>query len=450
MRPTTQSQGPTDLWTRLARLQHAHPFRITLVAFALGALALPWVSSLELNSDFQALLPANVQSVRDLDEIRERASGTAMLTLVVQATGEHPNREALHAFVRALAPRVSSRHDLQVASVDWNVADFEGFVREHRFLYADTDDLTEMRDTLRARLDWERQHANPFFIDLEGDAPPAPEAVVARMRADAEQARQAMRRFPSGFYEHPSEPLDVVFVRTSIRGGETGAIDRLVAAIEATATEIQGRAPRGTRTLGTDVGWVGDSVRIDFGGELMDMREENEALVEAAAKGVPVQIEGVVHTAKVARRDIEVMGENVDITVHRPPESLAFVDVALIHLGAYRIAKGITYRTVAANTLTGAGEGSDVRVKTTFEGMSFRRSFTPRDAALSVTADNTIKVVGLVAGGVVYVQRTPANTALLLDLQRGDTIVVVGRLAPTAPGVEKIILADAVRVLPTP
>jgi hypothetical protein len=177
---------------------------------------------------------------------------------------------------------------------------------------------------------------------------------------------------------------------------------------------------------------------------------QNEALVEAAAKGVPVQIEGVVHTAKVARRDIEVMGENVDITVHRPPESLAFVDVALIHLGAYRIAKGITYRTVAANTLTGAGEGSDVRVKTTFEGMSFRRSFTPRDAALSVTADNTIKVVGLVAGGVVYVQRTPANTALLLELQRGDTIVVVGRLAPTAPGVEKIILADAVRVLPTP
>jgi hypothetical protein len=51
---------------------------------------------------------------------------------------------------------------------------------------------------------------------------------------------------------------------------------------------------------------------------------------------------------------------------------------------------------------------------------------------------------------VVYVQRTPANTALLLELQRGDTIVVVGRLAPTAPGVEKIILADAVRVLPTP
>jgi hypothetical protein len=174
---------------------------------------------------------------------------------------------------------------------------------------------------------------------------------------------------------------------------------------------------------------------------------QNEALVEAAAKGVPVHIEGMMRKTKVARRDLEVMGENVDITVHRPPESLAFVDVATIHLGAYRIAKGITYRTVAADTLTGAGEGSDVRVKTTLEALSFRRTFTPSDAALHVTADNTVKVVGLVAGGVVYVQRTPANTALLLDLQRGDSIVVVGRLAPTAPGVEKIILADAVRVL---
>ena len=103
---------------------------------------------------------------------------------------------------------------------------------------------------------------------------------------------------------------------------------------------------------------------------------------------------------------------------------------------------------MAADTLAGPGEGSDVRVKTTLEGFSFRRTFTPSDAALHVNSDNTIKVVGLVRGAVVYMQRTAANTALLLTLQRGDSIVVVGTLCPTPPGAEKTIIANAVRILP--
>jgi predicted RND superfamily exporter protein len=279
-----------DLAGRLARLQHAHPWRITLAAFALAALALPWLSQLELNSDFQSVLPESAQSVRDLDTLRERVGATATLALAVQATGDAPDREALHAFVRALAPRIAVREDVQIVSVDWNVAELEDFVREHRFLYASHEDLVALERTLRARVEWERAHASPFYLDLDGEPAPDVEGVVQDIRSHAEAAHARMDRFPGGFYEHPTEPLDLLFVRTSIRGGEVGATDRLVAAIEAAASEALGHDALRTRTTGTDVGWVSPGIRIDYGGELMDMSEENDALEEAVARSTLVTI----------------------------------------------------------------------------------------------------------------------------------------------------------------
>lgn len=289
---TTPSDDSTqrDLSTRLARMQHTHPWRVTLFAFALAALALPWLLDLELNSDFQSVLPENAQSVRDLDEIRERVGGTATIALAVQATGHPTDREALHAFVRELAPRIEARTDAQVVSVDWNVGELEDFVREHRFLYADHADLVALRDALRARIEWERAHANPFFLDLDGAAAPDPEAVIDVIRQHADTAGHRMDRFPGGFYEHPSEPIDLLFVRTSIRGGEVGATEHLVAAIEEAASAASGEPALRARTAGTDVGWVGNDIRIDYGGELMDMSEENDALRDAVARSTFVTI----------------------------------------------------------------------------------------------------------------------------------------------------------------
>lgn len=276
-------------FTRLARAQHERPIVWVIVAFALAALALPMVARLELNSDFQAMLPEHAPSVRDLDEIRARFGGTATLTLAIQAE-DGTSMEEVHAFTRELVPRIEAMDELQVVWVDWNIADFETFVSEHRHLYAELDDLTEIRDALQARLDYERSRANPFYIDLDDAPPPDPEAVIDRIRRDADEAHRAMDRFPEGFYQHPEEPIVFVFVRTSIRGGESSASDRLIAAIEAEAAEIRHAEPRGSRTAGTDVGLAFDGLRIDFGADIMDVREENEALKEAVATSTAVTI----------------------------------------------------------------------------------------------------------------------------------------------------------------
>ena len=260
-------------------------------AFALALVALPWMLELELNSDFQAMLPESAASVRDLDEIRSRFGGTSTLTLAVQAQGDSPDVEALHTFTRALVSRLEGRDDLQIAAVDWNIGDFATFVEERRHVYAPLADLIEVRDSLRDRLEWERLRANPFFIDLGDDAPPPdPEAVLERLRHEADHARGAMERFPGGFYQHPTEPIVFVFFRTSIRGGESGASGRLVAAIEDAADASAGSPARARRSLGTSVGWEHQGLRIDYGGDIMDAREETDALREAVEKSTIVTV----------------------------------------------------------------------------------------------------------------------------------------------------------------
>jgi hypothetical protein len=279
----------TRFFTALSRVQHRSAPLILLGAIVVSAVSLPWVLELRLNSDFQAMLPESSRSVRDLDEIRERFGGTSTLTLAIQDTRtEGADVEALRQFTRALAAELEGFDaELEVVRVDWNVRDFYDFVREHQHLYADLADLTEVRDALQARITWERNHANPFYLDLDDTPPPDPEAVLERIREDAAHAEREMDRFPEGFYQHPELPLIFVFLRTSIRGGAEGSTNRLLVAVEEAAGRALAHeglpAASRSRTNGTDSGLVAGHLRIDYGGDLMDILEETEALKEAVA-----------------------------------------------------------------------------------------------------------------------------------------------------------------------
>lgn len=261
---------PGRAWyERLARAQLDGPWRFVIGAFALGLAALPFIlgvpgltDGLTLNSDFTALLPRSAPSVRDLDEIQERFGGQQALQLTIEADDE----QELHDFVRELAPRVEAMQARKVVAVDWNVSSFETFVEEHRHLYADLEDLTEIRDALQERLDYERARANPFYIDLGEEAPPDPRETIERIEGDAEEARSAMsERFPEGFFQHPERTLVLMVVHTHIRGGETAETEALVDAIEA---EI------------ADIGPI-DGLDVRYGGTLIEVRDETDSLVAA-------------------------------------------------------------------------------------------------------------------------------------------------------------------------
>jgi predicted RND superfamily exporter protein len=256
---------------RLARVQHERPWPALAVGALVSLASLPFiigvpgfVDGLTLNSDFTAMLPETAPSVRDLDEIQRRFGGQQAMTLVIEAD----DIDAVHRFTRELAPRIEAMDEHKVVAVDWNISDMGRFVEEHRHLYAELDDLTELRDVLRARADYERARANPFFLDLEDEEPPDPQPLARRMQREAERERRRVeRRFPEGFLQHPRRNLVIVVVHTRIRGGVAPEIDALKGAIEAEVAQLRPSYP--------------SDLRVHYGGTLMEVREETESLISA-------------------------------------------------------------------------------------------------------------------------------------------------------------------------
>lgn len=271
-----------SLAERLGRAQVERPWLFIVAVFALGLgavpvfLGVPGLSDgLTLNSDFTAMLPDHAQSVRDMEVISERFGGVQAMTLAIEAG----DREELHAFTRALVESVREMDEHRVVAVDWNISDFAEFVERNRHVYADLEDLEAIRDSLRERLDYERARANPFFLDLDDEAPPPdPESVVRRIEREGQRARQdAERRFPDGFLQHPSENVVLVVVHTTIPGGDAAQTDRLVAAIR---SEIE----RHREATGAS------DARVYWGGTLIEVREETASLVDAARMSMMVTV----------------------------------------------------------------------------------------------------------------------------------------------------------------
>ncbi len=262
------------LLERLAAAQAARPWLFVFLAIALSAGSLPFVARLGLNGDLLALLPASMPSVQDLETIRGRFGQPETFALLM--TGETPATN--RALARALAPRLAELDEVGVVAVDWNVAPYRDFVEANRFLFVDHDRLVRLRDALEERLDYERARANPFFVDLEG-APTALEEEIEALEGEARDAEELGERFPEGFFEHPDDHRYLsIFLRTDIRGGEMGRMQALMSAVDAAIAEARREVPGS------------DDITIEYGGGVMDMHAEQEALADAAIAATSVTL----------------------------------------------------------------------------------------------------------------------------------------------------------------
>lgn len=247
-----------------------------LAGALLAAGSVPLILQLGLNSDFTALLPEDKPSVRDLERVRGRVGGLSTLSVAVQSD----DVDAMQRFARDLVPRLEALDAESVRSVDWNIGAYEDFVREHRHLYADLADLEEVRDSLEERLEWERASANPFYVQLDDEAPPDPREIVERLQKRAEEGERRLERYPGGFYVHPDRDLLAIFLRTDIRGGDIEAIEGLMAQVDAEVAAL------GPATYAPDL-------KVEYAGDVLHQREEHDAIARELVIATIITIAGV-------------------------------------------------------------------------------------------------------------------------------------------------------------
>jgi hypothetical protein len=265
--------GTNRFLERLAGLQFRRAGVVVVVGALLGALSVPWIAQLSLNSDFEALLPQDKPSVIDLERIRDRVGGFNTLTVAI----ESDDVEAMQKFAEQLVPRIESLPDDLVHFVDWNISAYEDFVWEHRHLYASLEDLERARDDLDERLDHERMKSNPFYVQLDDYEPPSPRQILERVRDEAEEGKKEMEKYPGGYYVHPDRNFLAIFVRSDLGGGDAAGIERLIHAIdvEAEALDPTSYAP---------------DLRVSYGGNLVVAAEEHQALRDELTSAVVLTV----------------------------------------------------------------------------------------------------------------------------------------------------------------
>jgi predicted RND superfamily exporter protein len=349
-------QQPPDnqnrTWGKLAQLQAAHPWRFVLVAAVVAAGSLPLVMQLGLRSYFTDLLPTHARAVTDFEELLDRFGVSANLSIAIHGD----DLKEVRALTRELADSINTDPPIHVRHVDWNLSAFQSFVETNKYLYADYEDIEAIVDSVEAYVDWEKAQNNPLYFTLEDEEPEHPKDTLERIQKQAGEAESVLERFPDGFLQHPDMPLTVMFVRTTIKSGEVDKANELLAAVRQRVAEIAPRmAQRG--------------LRVDFGGDMMNMLEEIEALqreILLATVATIVLVLLAVYIFFLSIRAIPLLGigllSPVLLTFAFAELSVDFLNTSTAFLGSIVIGNGINPNIMwLARYFETRREGHDIR-----------------------------------------------------------------------------------------
>ncbi|MCP3142201.1 efflux RND transporter permease subunit [Pyxidicoccus xibeiensis] len=204
----------------------SRPWQVLLAFALLAAGGMALASRLEFRGSFVELLPQGAREVQDLTRVSEKAGGDGYL--VILAKGDTPER--LKAYAAELKGRLEALPEVRYVEHSYDV----DFFRRHGLLLLPAEKLAGLRQDLEARVRYERQQANPFYIDLGATPPPPgfdeiarkhePNAPMKEYLANADGSEVYLMLKPSG----TAGDLDFArrFVELAMGTGRTLASER--------------------------------------------------------------------------------------------------------------------------------------------------------------------------------------------------------------------------------
>lgn len=150
----------------LAGWTYRHYKSILVVSILLTAFCSIFAYKLgrKLETDIVALIPENYQSVKTLEEIKQRVGGVGSLTVLVQS----PDFEANTRFVEDLARELRGEEYAQYI----NFVDYKNdveFYRKNALLFMETDDLDDILTRIDDYIIQEKLKLSPLYIALDED-----------------------------------------------------------------------------------------------------------------------------------------------------------------------------------------------------------------------------------------------------------------------------------------
>jgi len=201
---------------------YRHPWWALAGALVLSVLGAFFARGLSLDANLVSLLPRSFQSVQDVKELEQRFGGMGWVVVV----GEGAEPEALRRFADELAPRLEALPGIRFVEVKRPGAFFE----ERALYFLSLEDLNEVERRLSARIQWEKERANPLFVSLVDE--PAPSVDFSDL--EAKYGAGNMRRMSSqeDYYLDPKSRRVVLMAKPEGTSADLDFSRRVITEVE--------------------------------------------------------------------------------------------------------------------------------------------------------------------------------------------------------------------------
>ena len=251
--------------------------RVVMISALLASLAGVWFSVklyADLRSNLEELLPSSAPSVLAARTLGPRLHSVTQLSVVL----EGKDGDALERLADALAARLRRLPPELVSSVEYKTDEQIEFLKRYGGLYLAPEDIRTIQERLDLRIAWEKEKANPLLHLLDEDepaAPPPPLDFSDIERKYGGGASGLLDQFRNGYFQTPDGRVLVLLVRPPEATTGYEANKALLDRVRAEVAQVQPRT-------------YDPSVVVGYAGEVMDLVEEQEALVADLASSTVV------------------------------------------------------------------------------------------------------------------------------------------------------------------
>ncbi|MCM0607026.1 MAG: MMPL family transporter [Xanthomonadaceae bacterium] len=193
----------------LARFLNRYAGSVSLAGLALSIVCGYYSVQLykNLRTEIEELLPTTARSIIDLNEVTSRlASFENMVVLVFSK-----DTVASKRFVDDLATKLHQAPPSVIASVEHRIDKEIAFFKQRRSLFIELEDLIQIRNYIRDRINYEIELYNPLTF-LGNVNVPEPLLDLQQLRRKYETKSNQFDHLPDGYYARKDETMRLVIV----------------------------------------------------------------------------------------------------------------------------------------------------------------------------------------------------------------------------------------------